>query len=190
MINCEVMTDLETMDVAETAAITSIGAVVFDPYTCTDTPDTLRADGFYRTISLEDNVNRGRSMSPGTVIWWMQQSDDARQALVQNNISLLQAMSDFRRWLQNRPQKITAAWAKSPDFDYSILKSAFKTVRETWPIKFWETRCVRTVESMGFPNGADKPEWRIGEHHNALDDAITQALMIQLCYKRLGLSHT
>jgi exodeoxyribonuclease VIII len=190
MINAEFMLDLETMDTERDAAVTSIGACVFDPFNSTSTPDDLRKDSYFCTVSLEDNVRLGRTMSPSTVVWWMQQADGARLAMLQNNRSLLEAISGLRRWIQERPQRLTGVWAKGPSFDCVIIKSAFKSVREMWPMKYWEENCVRTIERSGFPNYDDKPQWRIGDHHNALDDAITQALMVQRCYKNMEQSHT
>jgi DNA polymerase III epsilon subunit-like protein len=61
-----VMVDLETLDTQISAAIVSIGAVVFDP----------RGEDYQETFSLtiDEKSNRwhGRTVSDATLEWWAQ----------------------------------------------------------------------------------------------------------------------
>lgn len=176
------MVDIETMDTCATAAILTIGAVIFDPFGL-DTEDSIRANEknlFKATISLEDNQAQGRTFSAGTIAWWLQQEKAAQDALFQGHIdNLKQALTKFRMFIQQgiQPGRI---WAKSPDFDCVILQNAFNSVGIMWPFKFWESRCVRTVTELAYPEG-DAPVIGVGVAHNALDDSIRQALMVQHC---------
>jgi exodeoxyribonuclease VIII len=68
----DVMVDLETMGTSHTAPIIAIGAVVFGNNATHDNEE------FYETISLQSAVDSGAVIQPSTVLWWMQQSDEAR----------------------------------------------------------------------------------------------------------------
>lgn len=186
LVNRALMIDLETMATNKDAAILSIGAVVFDIF-YTQSEETLRQYSFYTTVSLEDNMRLGRKVSASTIIWWLRQSSEARMALFENNVNLLKALDDLRQFIELH--KPTHVWAKGPTFDIDIMKDAFEAQRMRWPFEFWMERCVRTIEDAAYPNGDDKPNLTVGEKHNALDDAITQSMMMQHCYRRLGLAH-
>ena len=71
----DVMIDLETLDTSPTAVVLSLGAVAFDPYT--------HAHGatFYVEFTnfLEQQTGVGRTISPSTMLWWMQQNATARE---------------------------------------------------------------------------------------------------------------
>jgi hypothetical protein len=68
------MIDLETMGNKPNAPIVSIGAVFFDP-------STGELGGFYRVVSLKSSVDGGAIPDPETIMWWMQQSEEARMAI-------------------------------------------------------------------------------------------------------------
>ena len=67
----QVMIDVESMGPNPTGALVSIAAVEFDL--------TTRKMGreFYRKVALATSVKLGMRMDPGTVIWWLGQSDKA-----------------------------------------------------------------------------------------------------------------
>ena len=62
-------------------------------------------------------------------------------------------------------------WGNGAAFDNVVLASAFRATGMQVPWAFWNDRCYRTVKSL-FSNVKLK---RSGTHHNALDDAVTQA---------------
>jgi len=39
---------------------------------------TKITDSFYKIVNLKSSVNAGLTMTTETVLWWMQQSDEAR----------------------------------------------------------------------------------------------------------------
>ena len=183
MADTHMMVDLETMDVEVTASILSIGAVMFNPWQL-DTEDTL-TDEFYLRISLESNMRSGRTTSASTICWWLTQSDGARQELVEGEqLNIGMGLLNFRRWITDRPYRATRVWAKSPDFDCSMLKHAMSQQNEIWPFHFADSRCVRTLTEAAYPEG-DAPLIGVGTAHNAIDDAKRQALMVQHCYDKI-----
>lgn len=153
-----IMLDLETMGTSSNAAIIAIGAVRFDA--------TVR-DKFYCAIDLSDCVKNGLEMNPDTVMWWMRQSDAARAQFENPDHDLVAALDAFRQWAGDDP----IIWGNGADFDNAILANAYKKTGQEPPWRFWNNRCYRTMKSL-------KPDIkmeRTGTHHNALDDAASQA---------------
>jgi len=178
------MVDIETLSTEATAAVLAIGAVMFNPRGG-DEEDTL-VETFFIRISLDSNEKYDRHMSSGTIKWWMSQSEDARTKTFSGDMSPLNfALRDFGTWCRTFETQPTRIWAKSPDFDCSILEHACKTTHQDWPFKFWDTRCVRTITELAYPEG-NAPKIGVGVAHDALDDAKRQVLMVQHCYKVLS----
>lgn len=169
-----VMIDLETMDNGTNAAIVAIGAVKFD----------MNGIGniFYTAVSLESSVSMGLTMSASTVSWWLTQSKKARDAITDKNaITLNFALCDFNSFLSgNEDYKV---WGNGADFDNVILANAYKACGFTTPWKFYNSRCYRTMKNLAPDIKMD----RIGTHHNAIDDAVSQANHLIAVYKHLGL---
>lgn len=162
----EIMVDLETMSTKHNAAIVSIGAVEMDFKN-----KTLGKEPFYINIDLKSSQDAGLHIDADTVNWWMMQKDDARKALTGNRESLIDALTDFYRWLQ-KIGGVCRIWGNGANFDNVILRNAYEAVGVTCPWPFWNDMCYRTIKNM-------HPDvWqptRSGTYHNALDDATFQA---------------
>lgn len=167
------MLDLETMGNGNRAAIIAIGAVMFNA-------SGVKEDGFYAQVSLDDSVRQGLEMDTSTVLWWLQQSEEARAAFKgnENAESLAVVLNDFANWLSRWGN--IEMWGNGAAFDNTILSAAYRKCGIEQPWKFWNDRCYRTMKSL-FP---DVPCARFGTHHNALDDARTQAWhLVEICEK-------
>jgi truncated hemoglobin YjbI len=176
------MTDIETMSTEPNSAIVSIGACIFDP-AGSDTVETL-TDRFYCSVSLESCIDIGLHMSPSTISWWLRQSREAQLALfTEPHRPIRAALTEFRMWAQGIKPAITTLWANDPDFDYVILKQAFRAANQMWPFEYYMHRSCRTALDWGWPLG-DPPNFRAGTtHHKADDDAAAQAVMVQAAYR-------
>ena len=175
------MIDIETLDTAITAAIIGIGAVVFNPR------GDILEDSYSVTISEGNNVKQGRTVSKSTKEWWAMQDQDAQDAVFKGpHVPLNLALSNFAQWVNRLSPTCTRVWAKSPDFDCSILIHACAEQGVYWPFKFWEARCVRTIMDLAYCNG-DFPHLAMdGPKHDALADAKLQAMQVQHSYFVLG----
>lgn len=196
------MVDIETLGTAVDAPIITIGATVFNPRRL-DTFEALKDRSFYIRIDVEDAVRYSGGASGGTLKWWFQQDVEAIRALVDPEAcSLRHGLKLFDLYMtdrgENSPMKpeyrhlprVELLWAKSPDFDCKILQTGFESQGLMYPFKFWNQRCVRTAVDMAFPDPDDRPEPETDTTaHDARDDAINQAIMIQRCYKQLGLAY-
>jgi DNA polymerase III epsilon subunit-like protein len=169
----DIMVDLETMGNNPNAAIVAIGAVYFDLETGT------LGEEFYCTVNLESSVANGGIIDASTVMWWMKQSDEARKPLVENAIDIKEALELFREFVTKTPEDKNV-WGNGAAFDNVILGSAYTRLGLKKPWSFLNDRCYRTIKSM---NKEIKLE-RSGTHHNALDDAKTQAMhLMKILYK-------
>ena len=178
MVN--LMLDLETMDTAHTAAIVSIGAVMFD--------ETGIGETFYKTIHLESNIDFGRTIGAKSVLWWLQQSEEARKEIYSpaNPVDLPLALMDFRSFFSQ--QGAVYVWGNGADFDNMILGNAYDSDKLQRPWSYSKNRCYRTLLSL-IPGIHDDPyvkqcyEERVA--HNALADALCQAKVAAYCFKKL-----
>ncbi|HGX5953045.1 TPA: 3'-5' exoribonuclease [Escherichia coli] len=81
------MVDLETMGNGPYAPVISIGAVFFDP----NTGET--GEEFSVNISLESSMRYRARPDASTILWWMEQSEEARKSLTSNTQELSTALS-------------------------------------------------------------------------------------------------
>jgi exodeoxyribonuclease VIII len=72
-------------------------------------------------------------------------------------------------------------WGNGATFDNVILANAYDACRIRRPWKYYADMCFRTVRNQ-YPHVQVK---RQGTHHNALDDALTQAHHLQAIYKEM-----
>lgn len=179
----EVSIDLETMDNTPTSAIIAIGAVITDNDAEPDESgftDPVIAR-FYSKVSLASSVAAGMTMSPGTVLWWMQQSNEARGEFKDNHKApdLKVALGMFSTFLQMND--FNRVWGNGSDFDNAILRYAYERVGLGIPWKFWQNACYRTIKGM-YP---EVPFVRQGVYHNALADAESQGLHLVQILRRI-----
>jgi hypothetical protein len=160
-----VMLDIETLGAEKPAPVLSIGAVLFDE----SGPSQHGNERFYTAIDPESLAEEGFVACPDTAAWWMQQSDPARHAAVQGDVTVRRAFRRFRSWY--RGVRETVLWANPPTFDHVVLRGAYEHIDYDAPWHPAEARCCRTLDKL-VP--IEHPD-REGTHHNALDDAIHQA---------------
>ena len=182
MADKNMMIDIETLDTSASAAIIAIGAVTFNPRGV-----GCHESEFHVTCSKKSNLAAGRTVNKSTEDWWSIQDQDAQDSVFKGPHQPFNLMLDnFARWVNRQSPKCTRVWAKSPDFDCSILIHAFKEQGIFWPFKFWEARCCRTAMEMAYPMGEFPHMEMEGPKHDALADAKKQVLEIQHSYYVLG----
>lgn len=165
----DVMVDLETLGNGPRAVILSVGAVFFG--------DGQLGEEFYTRVDPESCVRAGLVMDVDTVMWWMGQDSAARYALIGGDAPALKdVLGDFAWFIGARGLGGVAervrVWGNGAAFDNTILASAYRATRAPQPWKFWNDRCYRTVKELNRHLPMTK---RTGTHHNALDDAKSQA---------------
>lgn len=154
-----VMLDLETVDTAPTAAIIAIGAVCF--------AGPNRGRKFYAVIDMQSSLDAGLTTTEDTIEWWGRQSDEARKIFTDpKRVDLVTGLKAFASYIDPHAK----LWGDGAAFDNAILANAYRVTGVDQPWKFYNDRCYRTIKA-----GINAEVVRKGTHHNALDDAITQA---------------
>lgn len=203
--NMELMLDLETLGTDMGAPVVTIGACLFDPYSC-DSGEALLKRSMMVRIDVSDAIKYATHIDGGTIRWWFEQKDAAIKALVGDDaVSVQEALTKLTRFchergafvnqeffdgLSNLP-KACWFWAKDPDFDMRLMQHYYDhpDLEGKQPWKFHECMSVRTVQRMAWPHKEDRPDFDVpGVAHDARWDAITQALTVQAAMHRLGLS--
>ena len=180
------MLDFETLSLKDNAVLLALGACTFDPVTG-DIKDT-----FYATI--DPRTQPGRDISASTVLWWMEQSGEARNALVASTKaadtlesnppeegpeldelyataahSIHNVSRAFIAWYEQQGD-IEGVWSNGA-VDHAWLESMMDYAGLKNPVPFWLQRDFRTLKAL---NPTVKHTFS-GVAHNALDDAINQA---------------
>ena len=180
-----VMLDLETLGNGNNAAIVSIGAYYFD----TNDPDN--GEEYYVLVDPKTSVGFGQVMDASSVLWWLDQSEDARKELVKagkEGLSLSTALLDFSRWYitmtKNSGRTALPVWGNGATFDNVIMASAYKTTGLDKPWFYRSDYCYRTLANLCQSVRKDEMQ---GTIHNALDDAKIQAKHLAAIFKKLNL---
>lgn len=162
MKQTHILVDLETLGTRPGCIIASIGAVKFDL-------NGIKGR-FYERINIEEAQKERVTMDASTVKWWLKQSQEAREELTNSGgLTTAKALSLFSCFVNDSDPCV---WGNGASFDNALLSAAYLKLGIPQPWKFWNDRCYRTVKALH----PDKPmQKRTGTHHNALDDAISQA---------------
>lgn len=158
------MVDLETLGLRPGCTILSIGAVWFD--------HTGLGEPFHVVISRNSCGEHGLYEDAETLAWWARQSDAAKATFheaTSGGFALPAALQDFQDFVKQKTS--VKVWGNGADFDNPILSAAYHaaSMKQAWTA--YNGRCYRTLKNL-FPQV--KME-RGGTHHNALDDAVSQA---------------
>lgn len=178
--------DIETLGTGSDAVVASIGAVVFDP-TDFSTGKSMQ----WNIADLQDQVDRGRKMDVSTITWWMVQSKDAIDKTFnnKNSVTTYQALVEFFDFclIENDKQlenKNVYIWGNGNMFDNVIMRSLYKTYDISYPIPFRNDFDLRTIKWL-FKDNLPMVD-NVGTGHNAVDDAMWQAKLLNACFKNFN----
>lgn len=156
----QIIVDLETLGKKPGAVILSIGAAKFGHGEILDT--------FYERINIESSLKHNFEVDAPTILWWMEQNDEARREICQPGKDISSVLENFRAYVGNEGAEI---WGNGADFDNVLLSYAYNRLEMRCPWTHRDNRCYRTLKNL-----CPQIELvREGCHHNALDDAISQA---------------
>lgn len=190
----DAMVDIETLGtrVQNDHVILSVGLVAFD----LEIQDTL--DGIQQDVlrSVEWRLNVGeqgdRHIDGGTVLWWLGQSDAARESVIEGRTTpLTNFFNEFERFIHHFG--ISRLWGNGPSFDNNALRHLWSSRGRPFPLKFWCDRDLRTVQDMyeratgakGRPKIEDSETDTEIVSHSAIDDAMKQVLQAQFMGRRI-----
>lgn len=181
-MSLEIMLDLEWMGKPPNAAIIAIGAVAI----CRDSLSVLGSINL--PVSLASSIAAGCKVDADTILWWMQQSDEARKVFADNGSAhklstALSHLNDFIKLHEyDSPvtwRPLTKVWGYGVNADNAVIDFAYKATSVKKPWGFRVDKCFRT-RMDDFPQSI----WvEYGTAHNAHDDAMAQALTLIETYK-------
>lgn len=177
----KIMLDLETLGTGSNAAIVAIGAVAMD-----FSQKAVHTTRFYVVIDEADARTNG-DVDESTVKWWSTQGVEARRIFDDPDvarITSLQAIGMFADWVRMHGGngRKGEMWGNGADFDNVILMNLYRRLGFQQPWGLYNNRCYRTLKSL-YP---DFKAVRTGTHHNAVDDAETQAKHLFEILTKLG----
>lgn len=180
------MIDLEALGTGVDAPIAAIGAVFFEPST------GRTGARFYTRVDFASDMEQGAKPDGSTIKWWLKQSSEARAELVVDDApSAWEALTQLHDFIAENAipndLKFLQVWGNGASFDCVLLRAAFGRADLETPWQWWNDRDVRTVVEMGRALGFDPKRNSPfkGERHNALDDAVHQALYVSEIWQRL-----
>lgn len=173
-----IMIDIETLSSKNNAAIASIGAVAFDPELF-NSVEELRQNSFYRVLNIRQQT-RYRHFDGDTIYWWLNQSEEAKQAICVDPKDIFMVIGEFSDWYKEMNGDTT--WAYGATFDHVVLRSFYETFESIYPVHYRNQSCMRTVTQL---SGVKCPEIKELIKHNALDDCIKQTIWLQHCLDKL-----
>jgi exodeoxyribonuclease VIII len=166
------MIDMETMAVSPSAVVLSLGAVHFDPWS-----NGIK-DQIYFRIDLDDQDKLGREIDPNTLDWWAKQDSAVMEEAFSpdDRIPLAEAIDRFHKFAWG----CDAFWSHGATFDLVIIENIYRQLNRTPPWNFWQLRDTRTLFDLGHD-----PDMSKEGKHDALQDAIRQAIGVQNIYAKL-----
>lgn len=166
------MVDMETMAVSSNAVVLSLGAVHFNPW------GNGYGDTIYFKIDLDDQDKLGREIDPNTIEWWSRQDPAIMEEAfsLDDRISLVEAMDQFHKFAWG----CDCFWSHGAGFDLVILENIYRQLGKPLPWNYWQLRDTRTIFDLGYD-----PDMPQGSKHDALQDAIRQAVGVQNIFTKL-----
>lgn len=189
--------DLETYATNRNAIVPEISAVAFD----IGTGNVYHECTFH--IDVDSQVQLGREVSSGTLAFWLQQSEEARNKMLladykyckDNGLSLPTPIGGAMVQLSNIIRDVSAKWAEennaSPDplvwgngisFDLGKTTSLFESMHIDLPWQYWAERDARTI--MDLCPDVKQALWSDfqGVQHFGLDDCKHEVRYLSLAY--------
>lgn len=157
--------DIETLGTRPGCTILSIGACEFT--------DKGVGTQFYDGITVESCSQWGLTIEPRTVLWWLEQKDDARQFITQGKKSDLDVvLTNLRTAFKWKGKQV---WCNGASFDFPILTAAYDAVGQNVPWEYWAQMDYRTLKNFVPRDVYEKFKVEPVVKHNALADAVAQA---------------
>jgi len=171
------MLDLESLGTKPNAAVLTLGAVKFNPYTDEDPTQAL-----YVKFDVDEQIALGRFVDEGTLRWWSHQSAEVREEALSegDRLSCNAALDQLNKFLVGADE----IWAQGPVFDIPMLESLMRDLKRPIPWHYWQIRDSRTIFKLV---GDPRREMDTPDLHNALADAYNQAKAVQIVFKKLNL---
>lgn len=171
------MIDIETLDITPTAAVLTVGACKFDPYS---SREPTHKQLWLPEIELQ--LSAGRTASDETLAWWSKQDKHIREATFTEDgrMPLEQFFAELNKYLVG----IKKIWCQGPQFDMVIIDNLFNQFEHHRNWAHWQIMDCRTIFNMMPKDPRKEVQQNL---HSADNDAYWQAVCVQKTYKAFGI---
>ncbi len=168
------MVDLETLGTLPNTTVLTLGAVHFDPYS-----DWIGEDTLYLKFNMDDQDHLGRTIDQSTIDWWGRQDPAIMEEAFSpdGRLPLDYCIDQFHKFAWG----CDAFWSHGSCFDLIILEDIYRQFNRAVPWQFYQIRDTRTAFDLGID-----PQMPKDSKHDALHDAVRQAIGVQNVYAGLG----
>lgn len=169
--------DWETGDTKATAKLFSLGITWFYAADI-NTVEELKQNTAHWNLQL--GPQKHRTLSKGTLVWWSQQSKEAKDAHRKPPlIHPVQMIEELITFIKKN--KITYLVGNGIEFDNVKLKNLCEEHNMPYPVQYWGDLDLRT---MAWMSDAQKPSFPSElTAHIAHHDTIAEAQTFQILYK-------
>ncbi len=188
----ELMFDLETLDTKPSAVVLSVGAVVWETlYSETDGLIWEPVERFMRVLDIQEQVDRQRTVSQSTLLWWQRQ-DRAAQEEAFHPVRMpvedvLNAFRDFSDQYGQRGSPLNAFWASPVAFDLPIWEDLAMTFSNHVPWNYNQRYDVRTVVREANLSAKDHKDSKLaGTPHTPVYDCEWQISLLTAARQKLN----
>lgn len=192
----EMMFDLETLDTKPSAVVLSIGAVVWETVFNPDTEELSYniVERFMRVLNIQEQVDRQRTVSQSTLLWWQRQDSVAKaEAFNPVRQPVQMVLNDLRHFVMQYDDQyvgdpgITSFWASPATFDFPIWDDLAMTFSNYVPWTYRQKYDVRTVvrEANFSAKGYADPKL-VGVPHTPVYDCEWQISLLTAARQKLN----
>lgn len=180
--------DIETLDTTPTSVVLSIGTAKFN-LEDDEAYDDIKEDNercFYAALKTQIQIDAGRTINIeqegqlGTLQWWMTQSKDAQKVFFENKYEVEQGLNDLTEFCKGTKY----AWGNGNMFDNVIIRSLYNSMGMVYPYHYTRDMDLRTLK-VAAGNPKISIQTSSNTKHNALDDAVFQAVLCQQFWKAI-----
>jgi hypothetical protein len=192
----EMMFDLETLDTKPSAVVLSVGAVVWETMFNPSTEELSYeiTERFLRVLNIQEQVDRSRTVSQSTLLWWQRQDRTAQQEAfnpVRQPVEMV--LNDLRGFVDQfadpavGDEGINRFWASPATFDFPIWDDLAMTFGNYVPWSYRQKYDVRTVvqEANLSAKGHSDPAL-VGIAHTPVYDCEWQISLLTAARQRLN----
>ena len=169
------MIDTETLSTRTNATILTLGAVRFDPL---GNDPIEEKDKLYIKIDLDSCADLDLHIDDNTIEWWSKQSPEAQDEAFgeEGRLSATDAFTQLYKFCWGA----SCFWSNGAGFDMVVCDTYYDRLKRAAPWKYWQIRDCRTIYTIGV-----EPQLPKVTAHNAVEDAVAQAIGVQNVYKKL-----
>ena len=136
------MVDIETLGMAGSSAILSLGAVIFDQ----DDPEENYIGEWDVSYDWKTQLKNGRTKESGAVEWWKKQDPKVQEKQFTGEVDLAGGLLQFQMWLDSF-EEIEYYYYWNSNFDQPILSDASRWANVNLDLvdSYWKTMCIASI---------------------------------------------